>query len=58
MVKLHQKVSGCFGWFLGGQVLCRVRGYLSTMAKQRQALFLALVSLMEGGPLLPPLRAR
>jgi len=55
MVKLHQKVSGCFRSSLGGQVLCRVRGYLSTMKKQGQALFAALVSVMEKRPLLPPL---
>ena len=55
MVKLHQKVSGCFRSFLGGQILCRVRGYLSTMQKQGQALFAALVSVMEGKPALPPL---
>jgi transposase len=55
MVKLHQKISGCFRSFLGGQILCRVRGYLSTMAKQKQALFSALVSVMEGKPIFPPL---
>jgi transposase len=55
MVKLHQKVSGCFRSRLGAQVLCRVRGYLSTMKKQGQGLFVALVSVMEGRPLLPPL---
>jgi transposase len=55
MVKLHQKISGCFRSFLGGQILCRVRGYLSTMAKQGQALFSALVSVMERKPALPPL---
>jgi len=55
MVKLHQKVSGCFRSLLGAQVLCRVRGYLSTMNKQGQGLFAALVSVMEGRPLLPPL---
>lgn len=47
VVKSHQKISGCFRSFLGGQILCRVRGYLSTMAKQKQGLFSALVSVME-----------
>ena len=55
MVKLHVKISGCFRSSLGGQVLCRVRGYLSTMQKQGQALFGALVSVLEKRPLLPPL---
>jgi transposase len=55
MVKLHQKISGCFRSFLGGQILCRVRGYLSTMAKQKQGLFSALVCVMQKRPILPPL---
>jgi transposase len=55
MVKLHQKISGCFRSFLGGAILCRVRGYLSTMHKQGQALFAALISVMERKPALPPL---
>ncbi len=55
MMKLHLKVSGCFRSALGCQILCRVRGYLSTMKKQGQALLPALVSVMEGKPLLPPL---
>jgi transposase len=55
MVKLHQKVCGCFRSSLGAQILCRVRGYLSTMAKQKQALFPALVSVLQKRPILPPL---
>ena len=55
MMKLHVKVSGCFRSSVGCQILCRVRGYLSTMSKQGQALLPALVSVMEGKPLLPPL---
>lgn len=55
MVKLHQKISGCFRSPVGGAILCRVRGYLSTMAKQGQALFSALVSVMERKPILPSL---
>ena len=55
MMKLHVKVSGCFRSRLGCQILCRVRGYLSTMNKQKQNLFAALVSVMQGEPTLPPL---
>jgi transposase len=55
MMKVHVKVSGCFRSSLGCQILCRVRGYLSTMKKQGQALMPALVSVMEGRPVLPPL---
>jgi transposase len=55
MMKLHVKVSGCFRSTLGSQILCRVRGYLSTMQKQGQPLFAALRSVMERDPILPPL---
>ena len=55
MMKLHVKISGCFRSVLGCQILCRVRGYLSTMDKQGQSLFAALRSVMEGKPMLPPL---
>jgi len=55
MMKLHVKVSGCFRSVLGCRILCRVRGYLSTMKKQGQSLLMALQSVMEGKPLLPPL---
>ena len=55
MMKLHVKVSGCFRSHLGCQILCRVRGYLSTLQKQGQAFLPALLSVMEGKPLLPPL---
>jgi transposase len=55
MMKLHVKVSGCFRSSLGCPILCRVRGYLSTMRKQGQPLFAALRSVMERDPILPPL---
>lgn len=55
MMKLHVKISGCFRSERGCQILCRVRGYLSTMHKQGQNLFAALRSVMEGKPMLPPL---
>ena len=55
MMKLHVKVSGCFRSEQGCRILCRVRGYLSTMAKQGQPLLCALRSVFEGEPCLPPL---
>jgi len=55
MMKLHVKVSGCFRSALGCEMLCRIRGYLSTMHKQGQNLFTACRSVVEGEPLLPPL---
>jgi transposase len=55
MMKLHVKISGCFRSPLGAQMLCRIRGYLSTMDKQGQNLIAALTSVMKGEPLLPQL---
>ena len=57
MIKVQQKVSGCFRSATGPVVFCRLRGYLSTLKKQGQAVLPALQSVFAGHPLLPDLTA-
>ncbi len=57
MIKVQQKVSGCFRSSTGPVAFCRLRGYLSTLKKQGQAVLPALQSVFAGHPLLPDLAA-
>ena len=57
MIKVQQKVSGCFRSPTGPVAFCRLRGYLSTLKKQGHALLPALQSVFAGHPLLPDLAA-
>jgi transposase len=53
MIKVQQKVSGCFRTELGIAMFCRIRSYLSTLRKQGVALFSALDHTFAGHPVLP-----
>lgn len=55
MVKVQQKISGCFRSWAGAQAACLLRSYLSTMHKQGHAAFALLTALFAGHPL--PLHA-
>ena len=52
MVKVQQKISGCFRSWSGAQAACRLRSYLSTMTKQGHAAFAILAALFDGHPTL------
>lgn len=50
MVKLKQKISGCFRKFRGGQIFCRIRSYISTARKQSWNIWDAWVDAIRGSP--------
>ncbi len=56
MIKVQQKVSGCFRTPVGAQIFCRIRSYLSSLRKQGFNLFTALQQTFLGHPLLPALQ--
>ena len=48
MIKVQQKISGCFRSLDGAKIFCRVRSYLSTCRKQGVSTSLALDLLFQG----------
>lgn len=53
MIKVQQKVSGCFRSTDGADHFCRIRGYISTLRKQGSGILSALRSVFMGNPIYP-----
>ncbi len=51
MLKLQQKIAGCFRTTEGVTTFCRVRSYLSSARKQGKSLLAALESALKGKPI-------
>ena len=53
MIKVRQKISGCFRTLRGAQIFCRIRSYLSTCRKQGRNLWEAVQMAFVGKPFIP-----
>lgn len=56
MLKVKQKVSGCFRTEEGAAEFCRLRSYVSTMKKQGHSVMETIRSLFAGKLIMPALR--
>lgn len=57
MMKVQQKISGCFRAVAGAQAFCRIRSYVSTVRKHGINVLAALEQVFTGTPFLPDVRA-
>lgn len=53
MIKVRQKISGCFRTTVGAKRFLRVRSYIDTVRKHDLSIFQALVDAVAGRPFMP-----
>ena len=53
MMKVQQKISGCFRTLSGACTFARFRSYISTVRKHGQSVLQALVDAVSGCPFMP-----
>jgi len=53
MIKVRQKISGCFRTLRGAQIFCRIRSYISTCRKQGRNIWEAIQMAIIGKPFIP-----
>ena len=53
MLKVKQKISGCFRTSIGAQEFCRVRSYVATMKKQGRGVMETISSVYAGQTIMP-----
>jgi transposase len=56
MLKVKQKISGCFRTEKGANEFCQMRSYVSTMKKQDHSVMETIRSVFAGPPIMPTLR--
>jgi transposase len=57
MMKVQQKISGCFRAVTGAEAFCRIRSYVATVRKHGIHVLVALEQVFTGTPFLPDVRA-
>jgi transposase len=51
MIKLKQKISGCFRTKTGAEIFCRIRSYISTIRKQGYNIIDSIQLAIDGNPI-------
>lgn len=53
MLKVKEKISGCFASFKGAEIFNRIRGFISTMKKNNRSVLEELGNVLKGEVYVP-----